>query len=227
VASLPVIPTVNKIGQTLFSDSFTSDPVGSGVPTGWQLADPTTSTSGQSSSGSGVPVLGGLLNTLGLGSTAGQVTDLIPSIVNLNGTHVLSRVANSWSHLSAGSVWADYSVSADMKTVSVSTGFMGVAGRFESASTFLACGIQNGTTLELLQVVNGQAQVLASSPLSAPANVFNTVQMTMQGASLSCSMNGTMVLHATGTSITSGKIGLVALGGVSSAFDNVKAIALP
>jgi hypothetical protein len=210
------------LGQTLFSDSFQSAPLTSGVPAGWHLTDPVPA------AGS-LPVLGGLLGGLLGGGGTSSVTSL-PAVL-LDGTqHVLGRTSDSWSHISAdaagSSSWADYSVSADVKPMSSSTGMVSVAGRFKDSNNFLSCGIRDGSSLQLWQVVNGQSQLLASQPLSTVSSTFHTLRMVMKGGQIGCSMDGTVSLHGVTSSLTSGGLGLVALGNLAAEFDNVRAATL-
>jgi hypothetical protein len=210
------------LGQTLFSDNFQSAPLVSGVPAGWHLTDAVPAAGSLPIVG-GLPIIGSLL-----GGTS-SVTSL-PSML-LDGTqHVLGRTSGSWSHLSAdasgSSSWTDYSVSADVKPMSQSTGMVSVAGRFQDSNNFLSCGIRDGSTLQLWQVVNGQAQLLASQPLSNVTNAFHTLRMVMKGGQIGCSMDGTVSLHGVTSSLTSGGLGLVALGNLGAEFDNVRAATL-
>jgi hypothetical protein len=238
-----VVPAVT--GTTLFSDNFASDPLASGLPAGWQLgsatrvvSDTTQSVagglpvlgSGGSGGGgggllSGLPLVGGLLGG-GSSSATSTVSNLLPSVV-MDGTHVLSRATNSWSILSAGSAASDFSASADLKPMSSDLGFVGVGGRLLDANNYLTCGIRDGKSLQLWQVVGGQAKLLDARSLAVPMGVFHTVTMAMKGSQLSCAMDGTNVLSATGTSLTRGKIGLVALGDLASEISNVRAATLP
>ncbi|HEY4025870.1 MAG TPA: hypothetical protein VGO86_05510 [Candidatus Dormibacteraeota bacterium] len=231
------------VGKTLFSDNFATDPLTTGLPTGWQLTDTTkvvTDTTQSvagglpvlgavtGSGGGGLPILGGLLGGLlgGSGSATSTVTNLLPSVV-MDGTHVLSRSTNSWSILSAGSPAMDFSVSADMKPMSSDLGFVGVAGRFLDASNYLTCGIRNGQSLQLWQVVGGQAKLLSAKPLSIASGVFHTVNMAMKGSQVSCAMDGGTLLSSTGATLTNGKLGLIAVGDLASEIGNVKAATLP
>jgi hypothetical protein len=211
-----VVPAVLGAGQTLFSDNFASDPLGTAVPAGWSLDGATSRVDGLLS---GVPVLG----SLGLGTT---VTSLLPREVLDGTTPVLSRVGNTWTRLTAGSAWLDYSVSADMKTLPSGSGFVGVSGRYRDANNYLACGIRADQGLQLWDVVNGQATLLSSKPMDIASGVFHTVQMQMQGAQVSCSLDGVTLAHGTDTSVSAGKIGLIALGNLASEFDSVKATTL-
>jgi len=228
VPALPSVPGVSAVTgtatKTLFSDNFETDPLTRALPAGWSLLD-----SVQQTTGGGLPLVGGLLGGLLGGGSTSSVTSLLPTSL-LDGTHVLGRTNGSWSHLvvdsSGGTSWANYTASVDVKPLSGS-GFVGVGGRFQDASNFVSCGIENGSALELLQVVDGKQKLLASQPLAAVPNVFHTIQMTMQGGKLSCSMDGQVVLNGTTSTLTSGPLGLIALGSLSSEFDNVRAIALP
>jgi hypothetical protein len=204
-------------GRTLFFDNFASDPMGTGVPAGWLLADPTAVDGG-------LPLVGGLLGGLPIVGSH-SVATLLPSVVT-DGTQVLSRVTGAWSHIAAGPVLTDFSASADVKPMSGDLGFAGVAGRFQDASNFLSCGVRNGSSLQLWQVIGGQQRLLAAAPVSLASGVFQTVSMNMVGRQLSCALNGVTLLRGATSSITSGRIGLIALGDLATAFDNVRAIAL-
>ena len=216
--AVPAVPAVGSVGRTLFLDNFASDPLGLGLPTGWLLADPTGSSSGGGLGG--LPIVGGLL-----GGLTSSTTSLVPSVVN-DGTHVLSRQSGSWSHLAAGPMTVDSTASASVKMLGRSSGFVGVAGRFQDVNNSIMCGLSGPNTLQLWQVVNGQQQLLASQPVSAALNVFHTIKMVMQGSQMSCSLDGGSMLQATGTLTSPGRIGLVALGDATSEFTNVLSTAL-
>jgi hypothetical protein len=228
-AALPAVPAVGTVTKTLFSDNFASDPLGLGLPTGWLLADPAGSQS-QSGGGllGGLPVVGGLLGGLTGGGGSSSTGSLLPSVVN-DGTHVLDHSAGTWSHLAAGPMTVDSTSSANVKMLGQSTGFVGVAGRFQDVNNSVMCGVNtNGgsTVLQLWQIVAGQAQMLASSPVSAAMGVFHTISMGMQGSQMSCSIDGLSMIHATGTLTSPGRIGLVALGDMTSEFSNVLSTSL-
>jgi hypothetical protein len=211
--ALAAVPAVSTVGRTLFLDNFTSDPLGTALPTGWLLADPTSGLGG-------LPILGSLLG--GLTSSTP-----VPSIVN-DGVHVLSRPAGSWSHLAAGPMSVDSTATAGVKMLGGSgSGFVGVAGRFQDANNSVMCGVSGGSTLQLWQIVAGRQQLLASTPVAAAMNVFHTIRMDLQGSQMACSLDGGSVLHATGSWTSPGRLGLVALGDVTSEFNSVMATALP
>jgi hypothetical protein len=222
VPATSAVPAVAGVSRTLLSDNFESNALSKALPAGWRLDDVVQSSQG-GLVGS-LPLLGGLLSSGGT-----TVSDLLPSLVADGGTTVLARKSGTWSHLSTGSSWGDLSVSADMKPAA-GTGFVGVTGRVLDASNFLSCGLRDGSVLELVQVVGGRQQVLDSRQLtSTVSNAFHTVEMTMQGSSVSCSLDGaSALLHgSSSSSLTTGRLGLVALGTLTSEFDNVRAIALP
>jgi hypothetical protein len=210
-------PAVSGIGRTLFSDNFMSDPLGLGLPSGWQLGDPLSTGGGLA----GLPILGALL---GGGQSSSSI---LPSTVQDGTSHVLTRAAGSWSRLSAGPSAVDYSASADVEMVGSGSGFAGVAGRFVNASNFLACGLGTGGALQLWQVAAGRQQLLASTPAAITSGVFHTVRMNLQGGQASCSVDGGSSVQASGVMTGGGRIGLVALGDMASQFDNVLATALP
>jgi len=230
--ALPSLPAIGGltgatgVGRTLFSDGFESDPLTTALPTGWLLGDTASSGGGGGGLLGGLPLVGGLLG----GGGTSSVTSLLPTTLLDGGDHTLARAGGSWSHLSVnatgGGSWADYSAIADVKPLSGS-GFVGVGGRVLNVNNYLTCGIQSGQGLELFQVVNGQSRLLASKPLSIAPNVFHTVDMTMKGGQVSCGMDGTTILNGTTSTLTSGPLGLIALGNLASEFDNVRAVTLP
>lgn len=220
--ALPSVPAVSGVGQTLFSDTFQGDPLGRGLPAGWRLDDVVSSASSGGGLIGSLPLVGSLL---GGGGGAPSLSSLLPSLSMDGGSRVLVRQSGAWSHLSAGSSWGDFSASAGVKPLA-GTGFAGVSGRVLDAGNFLTCGIRGGSALQLLQVVDGQQQLLGSRPLAVAPNVFHVVQMTMQGGQVSCAMDGVDLLRGT-SSLSSGRLGLVALGDLASEFDDVRAIALP
>jgi len=217
--SVPVVPAVVATGQTLFADSFATAPLGTGLPAGWVLGDQAQSSSG------GLPIIGGLLG--GLPVVGSTINSLMPQTVLDGSQRVLARATGAWSHLSAGSTWVDYAASADVKPTSSGLGFVGVAGRYQNANNYVTCGVKDDQTLELVQVIGGKGRLLDSQPATIASGVFHTVRMNLQGGQLTCALDGVTLLHGTDTSVTSGHIGLIALGDVTSEFDNVVATALP
>jgi hypothetical protein len=238
------VPAAAGVTKTLFNDGFASDPLATGLPAGWTLASatrvasdttqsvagglPILGSGGATSSGGGgllgsLPLVGGLL---GGGGATSAVSNLLPSVVQ-DGTHVLSRATNSWSILSAGTSATDFSVSADVKPMSSEVGFVGVAGRLLDANNYLTCGIRNDKSLQLWQVVGGQATLLDTQSLAVASGVFHTISMVMNGSQVSCAMDGANLLNTSGASLTNGKLGLIALGDLTSEIDNVRAATLP
>ena len=217
---LPAVSRAAGRDRTLVADDFERDPLAARLPSGWRLDD--TPAVAQA-----IPILGGLPVVGGLVSGAGPASDLTPSTV-LDGSHVLVRGSGSWSHLSMSSAgaWVDYSAGADVKPLSAGRGFVGVAGRFRDAANHLTCGIRDGSSLQLWQVVDGQQQLLASALLPVTQNAFHTIRMDMTGGQVTCSLDGAMLLRGTTSSMVAGRLGLIALGDVPAEFDNVRAIAL-
>jgi hypothetical protein len=194
-------------GRVLFSDNFENDPLATQVPSGWQLGDTTRSLLG------GLPIIGSLVGGL-------STSSLLPSAV-LDGTHVLTRATGSWSHLTAGPATTDSSVSGDLKVAQPGTGFAGIAGRVVDTNNFVTCGLRNGSTLQLLQVVGGRQQVLDSRSLTLAGGAFHTIRMDLTGGVATCALDGVPLLRGTGALTGSGRVGLIALGDVVSEFDNV------
>src|SRR5207248_8919072 len=137
---------------------------------------------------------------------------------------VLSHVGQTWSHLVAGlPSWSDYSVGADVKAAQAGAGSAEVAGRFQDVNNYYACGIKDGSSLQLVRVVKGERQVLRAARIPAARPLFHKIRMVMKGNQLSCSLDATSVLHATDGVFGTGQMALIAAGSLPSEFGNVAA----
>ena len=145
-------------------------------------------------------------------------------VVSGSGGHVVRHgSAASLSHLVAGSPqWADYAVSADVRTDLLDLGFAGVAGRYHDPRNDYECGVTVGGQLVLWVVHDGDREVLDASGVSLDLSGDHNVRLDMRGSKLTCALDGTVLLHATDSTFSAGSIALVASAGEVAEFDNVR-----
>ncbi|HXM55757.1 MAG TPA: hypothetical protein VOB72_10240 [Candidatus Dormibacteraeota bacterium] len=138
--------------------------------------------------------------------------------------HVLRHSSGQdLGHLSAGSPqWADYAVSADVRTDLLDLGFAGVAGRYQDPGDDYECTVGVGGQLELSVVKGGQRTTLDASGVSLDLSGSHNVRLEMRGGTITCALDGTVLLHASDRTFTSGRIALVASAGEAADFDNVR-----
>jgi hypothetical protein len=138
--------------------------------------------------------------------------------------HVLRHSSGQdLGHLSAGSPqWADYAVSADVRTDLLDLGFAGVAGRYQDPGDDYECAVGVGGQLELWVVKSGQRTSLDVSGVSLDLSGSHNVRLEMRGSLITCALDGTVLLRATDRTYASGRIALVASAGEAADFDNVR-----
>jgi pectate lyase len=170
----------------LFSDDFSSDPVGTNPPYGWMIAD---------------------------GRWEGVVAD---------GRHVLRHAPAAYGHVVAGSAaWTDYSVGAALRPDRLTTGFAGVAARYQGRGDYYACGIYYASAVRLWLVRGGAVTLLDARRAPMDAARFHDVRLVVNGTQLSCVVDGTYVLSAVDRTFRSGRIALVAADGERAEFGDV------
>ena len=151
-------------------------------------------------------------------------------VAAVDGGNVLKSSNAAVPTASAGSTsWADYTVSADVKA-SPSAGRAQIVARHQSAGNFYACGLDGAQNLYLGKQVGGTWSTLGSNGYSYNATTWYHIDFSVQGNSLTCSVNepGTghsRILTATATNFPSGSIG--ATGDSGAEYDNFVVMSLP
>jgi hypothetical protein len=117
----------------------------------------------------------------------------------------------SYGHLVAGSsAWTDYTLSAEVRPTSLTTGFAGVAARYMDDRDYYACGVYYASAFRLWRVRAGSVRLLDARAQPVDPNRFHSVRLVARGGWLSCVLDGTLMVSAADDSFKSGKISLVA-----------------
>jgi pectate lyase len=186
-ATRPATPDAGR--PPLFSDDFSSDPIGTNPPYGWMIAD---------------------------GRWDGVVAD---------GRHVLRHARGAYGHLVAGSAaWTDYSVGATLRPDRLTTGFAGVAARYQDRGDYYACGIYYASAARLWVVRGGRVTLLDARRATIDTSQFHEVRLVVSGTRLSCEIDGTYVLSAVDPSFRTGRIALLAADGEAAEFSAVNVV---
>ena len=115
--------------------------------------------------------------------------------------------------------WADYSVQAKVKPLSLSRGLAGIAARASGSSTMYRLALTPAGKAELQSVKGSAVTVLGSAAVGNPA-AWHTLRIDAAGSALTGYVDGVRVAAGTGTLAGTGRIGLVT-SFASAAFDDV------
>jgi hypothetical protein len=134
-------------------------------------------------------------------------------VVQDGGHAVRHSTGNSYGHLAAGSAaWTDYAVSARIRLTPLTTGFAGVAARYQDRDDYYACGVYYASAVRLWRVRAGVMTLLDARRMNVATNGFHDVRLVVNGGSLSCEFDETVALTATDASFANGRIAFVAAG---------------
>jgi hypothetical protein len=135
---------------------------------------------------------------------------------------VRHAVGPSYGHLVAGSPgWTDYAVSARLRLTPLSTGFAGVAARYEDRGDYYACGVYYASAVRLWRVRAGNATLLDARRMDVATDRFHDVRLVVKGSRVSCVFDQTVVLTAADTSFAKGRIAFVAGSDEAAELDDV------
>ncbi len=145
--------------------------------------------------------------------------------VQLDGSHVLKQTDTSTSaehEISVGSsAWTDYTVQADIKPgandLSKSTVLM---ARYVDADNHYSLLLKNHSEWYLGKVAGGNWTTLGQGSFSYTSSMFYTFALSVQGSTISASINGVTRATRTDTRFPTGKIALSTKA--TSEFDNVQ-----
>lgn len=114
---------------------------------------------------------------------------------------------------------ADYAVEADCLAITPGTGSqyssIGVVGRMTSTTVFYHFRLNFNGDLAQLYLFNGSASLLAQSSYSISEDTYYTLKMFMEGSTIVCSVDGSVVLVVNDSTLTS-----AGYGGVRVYLDN-------
>jgi len=128
----------------------------------------------------------------------------------------------SYGHLVAGDAdWTDYAVSARLRLTPLSTGFAGVAARYQDRDDYYACGVYYASAVRLWRVRAGVMTLLDARRMDVATDRFHDVRLVVKGGSLSCEFDETVALTATDGSFANGRIAFVAANDEAAELDDV------
>ncbi|GIF00047.1 pectate lyase family protein [Paractinoplanes rishiriensis] len=136
-----------------------------------------------------------------------------------SGAYTQSSSSASAKAQAGSTSWTTATVSARVRPDAFGTNGsrgLGIAARVQSTSNFYAL-VVTGTAV---QIREGASSVLASASFTASAGTTYTLSLSATGSSLVGSINGTQVVSASDSSLTSGRAGLLA-NYVRGTFDDV------
>jgi hypothetical protein len=149
------------------------------------------------------------------GGTWSVVTDGSKVLQQSNATSENARV------FAGDSGWSNYTVQAAVKPLSFGGGgFVGLLARSTGATTFYRLTLLPGNQVQLQAVNSGSVTVLGSAARTVSAGTWYTLAITVNGSSISASVDGAQVATATNAAIAKGRIGLQTAY-ASASFDNV------
>jgi hypothetical protein len=142
-----------------------------------------------------------------------------------DGSRVMRHaVGPSYGHLAAGSAgWTDYAVSARLRLTPMSTGFAGVAARYQDRGDYYACGVYYASAVRLWRVRAGTTTLLDARRMDVATDRFHDVRLVVKGGRISCVFDQTVVLTAADTSFPRGRIAFVAGSDEAAELDDVVA----
>ena len=143
-------------------------------------------------------------------------------VVEDGGHAVRHGFGQSYGHLVAGSAgWTDYAVSARLRLTPLSTGFAGVAARYQDRDDYYACGVYYASAVRLWRVRNGTVTLLDARRMDVATDRSHDVRLVVKGWSISCEFDQTVVLTAVDSSFTRGRIAFVAGSDEAAELDDV------
>jgi pectate lyase len=118
--------------------------------------------------------------------------------------------------------WNNYTVQAMVTPTAFgnSTRSAGVVARAQSMTSFYSLVLVGSGSLQLRRISGGGVSTLASAAAAVTPGTTYTLALTVNGPSLSGSVNGTQLVAASDSTFAAGRVGLVA-SYTSVSFDNV------
>ncbi|WP_433087852.1 family 16 glycoside hydrolase [Dactylosporangium sp. CA-052675] len=132
-----------------------------------------------------------------------------------------STTSENAREFAGDSGWANYTVQAAVKPLALgSGGFAALLARSTSATTFYRLALLPGNAVQLQAVNSGSVTVLGSASRTVSSGTWYTLGITVNGGSISASVDGTTIATVSNTAIAKGRIGLQTAYS-SANFDNV------
>ncbi|WP_345631424.1 pectate lyase [Rugosimonospora acidiphila] len=105
--------------------------------------------------------------------------------------------------------WTTYTVQARVKPLSLgSGGFAGLLARAKSSTSFYRLALMPGNLVQLQAVNSGAVTVLASKSQTVATGTWYTLALTVNGTSISGSVNGASIGSGSSSVSSTGRIGL-------------------
>lgn len=137
----------------------------------------------------------------------------------LNGNRLLATGVVGMAQWTADAPADDQYSQITIQTVT-SGAYMGVATRIHpTLQTYYFCICDSGS-VNLQKYVSGSVSHIGSSPLSMTISSGAIVRLEASGTTISCKINGSTVLSATDSSITSGSVGIASYSGYYTYMDD-------
>ncbi len=138
-----------------------------------------------------------------------------------DGSKVARQTATSsatYLMVNGDSNWINYSYSAKVKPGS-SGNRHGLVARFTDANNYYFLILKDGSKVYLYKRVNGSETALGYTSFTYNSSTFYTLRIELNGSSLSGYVNGSLMISATDSSLSAGKVGFYTYGNAS--FDDV------
>jgi hypothetical protein len=148
--------------------------------------------------------------------------------VENDGTHVLQQTDTNTAasyFISAGSAnWTDYTVSADIKPGADDTSVTvaDLMGRYTDPQNHYSLILKNNSEWWLGVKQAGNWSTIANGSYSYDSSTFYTLTLSLQGSTITGSINGVVLGSGTDTTFTSGAIGFATAA--NSELDNVSVV---
>jgi pectate lyase len=141
-----------------------------------------------------------------------------------DGSHVLGQAKADSAlarEFNGSTSWTDYSLQVSVKPLSLGrAGFVGIAARASSNTTFYRLALLGSGTVQLQVVNSGAVTVLGSTSLTAATGTWYTLELDVSGTSVKGFVNGAAVASGTDHLLAAGRIGLMT-NAATAEFDNV------
>jgi hypothetical protein len=146
---------------------------------------------------------GNWMNATGNGSWAiSQISTQLAKQTNTSATNYIMTNGQA--------SWTNYTYQARIQAGSTGS-TTGILGRYADNNNYYMFALNNGNVV-LKKKVRGTTTTLQSAPYSFNSSTFYTLQLSMNGSTISGSVNGVALVSATDSSLSSGKIALYSTG---------------
>jgi hypothetical protein len=132
-----------------------------------------------------------------------------------------SATSNNARIFAGDSGWADYTVQAGVKPLTLSSGgWVGLLARASGSTTFYRLALMPGNVVQLQAVNSGSVTVLGSASRTVSTGIWYTLGLTVRGSQISGTVDGSVIATVSNTLVAKGRIGLQT-GYATANFDNV------